>query len=156
MANKFLQVAYEGRVVTFTLGNGRKLVCDIDELNDDMRAAAMVHGVNQKVRDSAAGYSKDGDFAGAMRAMSGTWDNLVNGLWNAKGTSGESDLVAAVAELKGLPIDEAAAIIDGLDDDQMKALRGKPTVKAKILEIKAARAAKVAEAADDEDDILDL
>ena len=158
MANKFLQVTADGNTVKFILGNGKSLVCCADDLSEEMKFSAMMHGINQKVRDSAAGFSKDSDFGGALRAMTSTWETLCSGLWNAKGgASGESDLVQAIANLKGLAIEKAAEIIGGLDEDQLKALRGKPSVKAELLRIKAERAAKVAEAADDEDeDILDL
>ena len=57
------------------------------------------------------------------------------------------------ANLKGIEVEAAQSIIDGLDDEQIKTLMGKATVKAEILKIKAERAAKVAEASDDDDDL---
>lgn len=157
-ATKFLQVVSDASEIRFTLGNGKVVSCQPDAMSPDIQRAAMFHGFNQKIRDSAAGFSKDGDFAGAFRAMQTTLDTLVSGLWNAKGgASGESDLAQCIANLKGLTLEKAAGIIGGLDEDQLKALRGKPSVKAELLRIKAERAAKVAEAADDDDDdILDL
>lgn len=158
MANtaKFLQVVADGNVLSFKLGNGLKVVCDTDDLSDDIRQAALLHGVNQKIRDSAAGFSKDGDYTGAYRAMQTTLDNLESGLWNARGgASGEGDLAQAVANLKGIELEVAAEAVRGLDEEGLKTLRNKPKVKAEILRLKAERAANVAEASDDED-ILDI
>jgi hypothetical protein len=158
MANnsqKFLQVVASDESIRFVLGNGKEVVCVPDELSPEMQRAAMFHGLNQKIRDSAAGFSKDNDFAGAYSAMRSTLETLESGLWNAKGgASGESDLAQALANLKGFPLEKASEIIRSLDDEQLKILRGKASVKAEILKIKAERAARVAEAADDDDDIL--
>lgn len=150
---KFLQVTQQGRELHFVLGNNLRVVAKPDELAEEIRDAALFHGVNQKVRDSAAGFSKDGDYSGAFRAMQTVVDNLTTGLWNAKGGSGTADLVQAVANLKGIEVEAAQGIIDGLDDEQIKTLMGKATVKAEILKIKAERAAKVAEASDDDEDL---
>ena len=156
-ATKFLQVVLKDGALNFIMGNGKSLVCEPSELSEEMQGAAMLHGINQKVRDSAAGFSKDNDMAGALLAMSATWETLKSGLWNARGgASGESDLALAVANLKKIDVEKAAEIIGKLDEDQLKALRAKPTVKAELLRIKAERAAKVADAADEDEDILDL
>jgi hypothetical protein len=148
---KFLQVTQQGRELHFVLGNNLRVIAKPDDLDESMRDSAMFHGINQKVRDSAAGFSKDGDYSGAFRAMQTVVDNLTNGLWNAKGGTGTADLVAAIANLKGIDVEEAQGIIDGLDDEQVKTLMGKATVKAEILKIKAERAAKVADASEDDD-----
>lgn len=151
MASKFLQVTQQGRELRFVLGNNLTVIARPDELSDEMQDAAMFHGVNQKVRDSAAGFSKDSDYSGAFRAMQTVVDNLTNGLWNAKGGTGTGDLVQAIANLKKIEVDVAQTLVDGLDDEQLKAVQGKPAIKAEILRIKAERAAKLATAADDDD-----
>jgi hypothetical protein len=154
MANvngKFLQVNQQGRELHFVLGNGLRVVAKPDELSAGMRDTAMFHGVNQKVRDSAAGFSKDNDYSGAFRAMQSVVDNLINDLWNAKGVAGTADLVQAVANLKKIEVDAAQVIVDGLDEEQLKTVLGKPAVKAEILKIKAKRAAKLATASKDDD-----
>ena len=159
MATKFLQVIQdaEAGVIRFTLGNGKVVTCAPEGMSSAIQTAAMYHGFNQKIRDSAAGFSKDSDYSGAFRAMQSTLETLESGLWNAKGgASGESDLAQAVANLKGIELEKAAAAIGGLDEDQLKTLRGKASVKAELLKIKAERAAAIADASDDEDDILDL
>ena len=152
MANsqKFLQVTQQGRELHFVLGNNLRVVANPDELPVEMRDAGLFHGINQKVRDSAAGFSKDSDYSGAFRAMQTVVDNLMNGLWNAKGGTGIGDLVQAIANLKKIEVDAAQALVDGLDDEQLKAVQGKPAIKAEILRIKAERAAKLADASDDD------
>lgn len=151
MTQKFLQVTQHGRELRFVLGNGLTVVAKPDELDASMRAAGLFHGINQKVRDSAAGFSKDNDYSGAFRAMQAVVDNLMSGLWNAKGGTGTADLVLAIANLKKIDADEAQRLVDGLDDEQLKVVQGKPAIKAEILRIKAERQAKLAEAADDDD-----
>ena len=154
MANangKFLQVTQHGRELHFVLGNNLRVVAKPDELSAEMKDAGLFHGINQKVRDSAAGFSKDADYSGAFRAMQGVVDNLENGLWNAKGGTGTADLVQAVANLKKIEIEVAQTMIDGLNDEQLKTVMSKPAIKAEILRIKAERATKLAEASDDDD-----
>jgi len=156
-SQKFLQVVLKDDALNFIMGNGKMLCCAPAALSPEMQNAAMLHGLNQKVRDSAAGFSKDNDYNGAMLAMSSTWETLQSGLWNARGgASGESDLAAAVSNLKKITIEAATQAIGALDEDQLKVLRSKPTVKAELLRIKAERAAKVAGASDEDEDILDL
>jgi antitoxin component of MazEF toxin-antitoxin module len=155
-ATKFLQVIQGESSIRFVLGNGKELVCEPDKADAVIQRAAMFHGFNQKVRDAAAGFSKDGDYAGAYAAMGNVLETLQSGLWNAKGgASGESDLAQAVANLKKIDLEKASAAVRALDEDQLRALRGKASVKAELLRIKAERAARVADAAeDDEEDIL--
>lgn len=150
-AKKFLMVETEGEKLTFVLGNGLRVEVAAGQLSADIKQKAMLHGLNQKVRDSAAGFSKDGDFSGAFRAMQQVVDNLIGGLWNAKGGSGTGDLVQAVANLKGIEVGVAEEIVGGLDDEQLKALLAKPKIKAEVARIKAERAQKVAEASDEDD-----
>ena len=155
MANtaKFLQVGAEGAVLTFRLGNGLKVVFDCDAPSAAIQSDARIHGFNQKIRDSAAGFSKTGDYQGAFRAMQTVADNLMAGLWNSKGGTGTGDLVQAIANLKKISVEDAQDAVDGLDEEQLKSVLGKPAVKAEILRIKAERAAAVAAASDDDGDI---
>lgn len=154
-ATKFLQVIQGESSIRFVLGNGKEVTCQPDKAEASIQRAAMFHGFNQKIRDAAAGFSRDNDYAGAYAAMGSVLDTLLSGLWNAKGgASGESDLAQAVANLKKITIEKASAAVRALDEDQLKALRGKASIKAELLRIKAERAAKVADAAEDDEDIL--
>lgn len=151
MANrKFLTVVQLGRKLEFVLGNGLRVEVEPDILPDEIQDIAMFHGLNQKVRDAAAGFSRENNYSGAFRAMQQVADNLRDGLWNARGGPVTADLVQAIANLKGITIEDAFEIIDGLDDEQVKVVSSKPTVKAAMLQIKAERAKKIAEASDDD------
>ena len=154
MANaKFKQQTVEesALTVTTTLGNGLKIVACIDDIPESLHPMLMLHGLKQKIGDASASFSKTSDYSGAFTAMQSVVDNLMNGLWNAKGSNGTGDLVQAVANLKKIQIEDAQEAVDALDEDQMKVVLSKPAIKAEIAKIKAERAAKVAEALDDED-----
>jgi hypothetical protein len=151
MGTKFLQVVQKEGMLAFQLGNGLAVELWADNCSDEIREAAMMHGFNQKVRDSAAGFSKTSDYSGAFSAMQAVVDNLLGGLWNAKGGTGIGDMVQAIANLKKIEIEEAQELIEGLDDEQFKVVAGKPAVKAEIARIKAERAKKIADASDADD-----
>lgn len=156
MANakyKAQSVDEANRAVTTVLGNGLKIVCCLDDIPEALHNMLALHGLKQKIGDAASGHSKANDYSGGFQAMQGVVDNLMSGLWNAKGGTGTGDLVQAVANLKKIEVEAAQGLIDGLDEEQLKTLMGKPAVKAEILRIKAERAAKVAEASDDDEDL---
>ncbi len=136
------------RTVGFHLGNGLKVIGTLDELPAAIVERLAIHGMAQKVGDAAAGFSKDGDYSGAFSAMQAVYDNLVAGLWNAKGTSGRGDLAAAVAELQGMDIDTATELVGGMNEETLKAVAAHPEVKAVVKRLQAERAAAVAETAD--------
>jgi hypothetical protein len=84
--------------------------------------------------------------------MQNVQDNLLSGLWEARGgVTGTADLVQAVANLKKIPIEAAQKAVDALDDEKLKVVMGKPVIKAEILRIKAERAKAVAKTVKDED-----
>lgn len=153
MAVKFKtqHVDEQARTVTTTLGNGLKVVVCVDDVPEALHDMLMLHGLKQKIGDTTASFSKESDFSGAFRAMQTVADNLMNGLWNAKGGSGTGDLVQAIANLKRIDVEEAQELIDGLDEEQLKTVQAKPAVKAEIAKIKAERAAKVAATSEDDD-----
>lgn len=151
MGTKFLVVEKKEDRLQFKLGNGLLVEINPADLTGEIREAAMYHGLNQKVRDAAAGFSKETNFSGAFGAMQQVVDNLLGGRWNAKGGNGTSDLAQAVANLKGIELSEAQELINGLDDWHFAELAKKPKVKAEIARIKAERAARLAEAEEDED-----
>ena len=154
MANakyKAQSVDEAGRTVTTVLGNGLKIVCCMDDIPEALHNMLALHGLKQKIGDAASGYSKTNDYQGGFSAMQSVVDNLMNGLWNAKGGTGTGDLVAAIAAIKGIDVDDAQEIVDKLDEEQLKEVLAKPRVKAEIARIKAERAMKVAEASDDDD-----
>lgn len=163
MAQKFLSKITPDDVtgirdsVQFVLGNGLKVVADLNTMSEVMRNLLALHGLSQKVGDAAAGFSKAQDYSGAFGAMQQVVDNLYAGQWSTRGQGGGiSDLVQAICELRGVELDAAQAAIDAMDEEQLKRVTQHPQVKAKVADIKAARLAKAAENAPDLDELLDL
>jgi hypothetical protein len=141
----------ENLTVTTTLANGLKIVACLGDIPEALHPMLMLHGLKQKVGDAASQFSATSDFSGAFNAMQRVVDNLMNGLWSAKGGSGAgSDLTQAVANLKKIDLTDAQDIIDDLDEEQLTKLLARPAVKAEILRLKAERAMKVAEALDED------
>lgn len=153
---KFLQVTYVGDSgLKFIFGNGKVLEVDINTLSAKMKLKAAVHGINQKCRDSTASCSKTNDYATAWANINETWESIaVHDSWNRNGVSVDSDLVAALAQVKSWTVEKADEVVGKLDEDQMKLLRASPAVKAAMLKIKSERANALAAKADKDEDEL--
>lgn len=163
MAQKFLSkvtpsdVGGKENTVQFILGNGLRVEADLHSLSSEMVTQLALHGLSQKVGDASAGFSKAGDYSGAFGAMQQVVDNLIAGQWSTRGQGGGlSDLVQAICDLRGVDVEAAQQVVDGLDDEQLKRITSHPAIKAKIANLKAARLAKAAESASDLDELLDL
>lgn len=163
MATKFLSKITAGMVggakdtMRFVLGNGVEVQARLDRIPADTVLELAWHGLSQKVGDAAAGFSKIRDFSGAFGAMQQVVDNLETGVWSTRGQGGgTSDLVAAICELRGIDVAQAQAVVDGMDEEQMKKVLAHPRIKSQIADLKAARLAAAAENAGDLDELLDL
>lgn len=143
---KFCEKSAEGTVVSFKFGNDTVVSLDLSTLSEDIQQELMVHGALQKIGDSYA--SAGGDFAFAIAAAEKVVENLTNGLWgSARASSGESkkssgELATALAQLQGKDVAEVVAALEAATDEQRKAVRAHPAVKAKIAELRAAKAAE--------------
>lgn len=143
--------------VQFVLGNGLRVEADLVSLSPNMITQLALHGLSQKVGDASAGFSKAGDYSGAFGAMQQVVDNLIAGQWSTRGQGGgTSDLVQAICELRGVDVEQAQQVVDGLDEEQLKRITSHPAIKAKIANLKAVRLAKAAESASDLDELLDM
>lgn len=152
-----------------------ELVIQVDEkevvrvsvasLDKDIMQQAALHGLSQKIGDSASGWKTAGfDPIAAMQATASqvTEAKVWNRVRTGEGTSPQTSLlVEALAAVTDKPLDKCREAVDGLDKEQQKALRNRPTIAAEIQKIKAkraeeaaARAAAKAEEADD--DLADL
>lgn len=143
----------KARSVVFTLGNGQSLTGCLDGLSAEIVERLAVHGLSQKVGDSASGYAKDRDFLGAFGAMSAVLDNLKAGLWASRSGGGTSDLVAAIAKIKGVSLEEAQAAIDKANEEQVATLKKHPAIKAEIAKIQEKRAKEALKGAGSLDDL---
>ena len=143
---KFAEKTSEGTVLSFKFGNDTVVTVDLSELSEDMQSNLMVHGALQKIGDSYA--SAGGDYAFAIAAAEKVIDNLKNDLWGSARTgSGEGkkssgELATALSLLQGKDVAEVAAALEAATDEQRKAVRSHPAVKAKIAELRAAKAAE--------------
>jgi hypothetical protein len=116
------------------------------QLTPEMLAEAAAHGIKQKVgdaaaieRDEATGKSATAkDKFDAMRAVA---DSIVEGVWNRRGGGdGVSDLIAALVEVTKQPMEAVRAFVEGMSEDERKAMFKDPSVAPVIATIKAKRA----------------
>jgi cellobiose-specific phosphotransferase system component IIA len=128
-----------GRAV-FSLKNGLKVEVNLDQIPEATQRELAMHGLLQKVGDSAAGFSKEEKYRDAFAAMQTVVDNLLNGVWAAKGGNGTSELAEALSRLKEVTTDEAAQAISLMSEDQLKETQAHPKVKAMVAKIRAERA----------------
>jgi hypothetical protein len=127
--------------VKFLFGNGTKLVCKIADCSESNQARATAHGISQKVGDSAAGFSKTLNYAGAFEACSSVIEQLATEEWNSgrDAFGGIADLIQAVANIKGRTAEDVAKAYDAISIEERKTWL-KPAVRAEVLAIRAARA----------------
>jgi erythromycin esterase-like protein len=144
----------QARTVIFTLGNGSKLTACLDSYSAEMIERLAVHGLSQKIGDSASGFAKERDFLGAFGSMQQVEDNLKQGLWASRSGGGTSDLVAAIAKIKGVSLEDAQAAVDKATEEQVATLKKHPAIKEAIAKIQAARAKEAAKGAGSLDELV--
>lgn len=115
----------------------------VDALPEMLRRLA-VHGLNAKEGDSAAS-------SGDVADVKATHDQLVAGEWSARGEGGGGPRVTLLAEglakVTGQDLETVVEKLEGMSDEEKKALRKHAQVKAACAEITAARAKERAKAA---------
>jgi len=152
--------------VGFKFANDVVLSVSLDELPDNVKRAAMAHGISQKVGDAYAGSAKaEGDpIAWAVEQASTVIDNMLSGVWisvrEGTGAPRVSMLLVAmqtVAEAAGIAFDrdkmQSKLTAEDGGADFRKAAMANAKVKAVFENLKAeaaaARATAAAEAAYD-------
>ena len=142
--------------------NGAMIYLMMSELSDDIKKAALMHGLKQKLVDAAA-ISRNPDTGRSattddkFAAVKEVYERLLSGQWN-KGREGGSGAGNGGLLFRALVImypaktpEQLRAYLDGLDDKQQAALRKNPKVAPIIAEIRA-KSAK--DAGDNGDDLL--
>lgn len=139
-------------VVTFTIvKSGKELVVNPKDFTPEIIARLILHGINGKVGDSAADPKLD-----PMEQLVATVDQLKTGTWaqrsSGSGGGSQSTLLAeALIRVTGQDMEAVQATLEAKTDDEKKALKAHPQVKAEIDKIQAERtrdkAKKSAEAA---------
>lgn len=139
-----------GTVLTFRGDNGLIISLDATTLTPEIREAAMMHGLKQKIGDAGAisrnpetGRSATTD--DKFDAMGEVHERLVNGGWNKTRDGGDGGagglLFKALCKIKAdkTPA-EVRAYLEARTKEEQAALRKVPAIAAAIEEIKAANA----------------
>lgn len=131
-------------LLELSFGNGKKLEFDSNKVSDEMKKQLMLHGASQKIGDSFAGVK--GNFVEGVQNAQDTIDQLYAGVWKAD-REGDArprlaELAAAIARIKNVPLEAAAAAVEKGTDEQRKAWRSNAKVKAVIAQIRAEKAAE--------------
>jgi hypothetical protein len=154
---KFLEVAIdqEAQTVSATFGNGARNVIALSELPQDIIHAAALLGLSNKVRDTAANFSKDLNYADAHDAMCETIDALIAGTWNRNGggVAGTrmKDLAMAIAELKKVDFERAMKVVKEATKEQRAAWVKNAAIAALMAGFEMERMKAKAATATDED-----
>lgn len=153
-----VKVSLEARTVTWTFEDGTERVWRYDNLPEDMKVAAALHGMKQKGSDCYAGAGKEADpIDYAKDEQDGVWKAILNGEWNRTGGLGGM-VYKAIAEATGKSEEDIISLFEAMDkssrEAKLKQLRKHPKFKEVYTRMQAERAAKQAQEAPDIEDIL--
>lgn len=134
-------------VLTLTFSDGGEIIVNAEALSNDIRNAALMHGLKQKLVDAAA-MSRNPDtgrsatLADKFNAVREVADRLMAGAWNKvrEGGAGNAGglLYRALCELYSDKTPEAIkAFLDGKTDEEKAALRANGKIAPIIARIKA-------------------
>lgn len=153
-AVRFLSKEVLSNGVVFKLGNGQTLQAALSDFNATIQKDLALHGLSQKVGDSAAGCAKDKAYGAALAAMTAVHDSLKAGKWGAEreGTGGQlmEDLIQAIATLKKMDAEAVGAAVRAADEATVKAWLKNAKIASAILELKAKRAKLAAREAEED------
>ncbi len=138
--------------LTFEFGHGVSHVVELDKLDESLRHRAMLHGFEQKLRDSYAGAK--GSAVEAEGMFLEVLDTLKSGAWNMK-VSGEPreepiELLAKAmvnafaARGKVIPLAVVLDKIKGVDKKERAVYRKNPEISVELAKLKAAAVVKTA------------
>lgn len=144
-----------GSVLTITSPEGHKIIVDAANLGDDIRHAAMMHGLKQKIVDAAAisrnpETGRSATITDKFDAMSEVATRLYAGEWNKRREAGTATggglLLQALMRLYAgrKTEEELRAYLDKLSDKEQAAIRASARVAPIIAAIKEERDAKKA------------
>jgi hypothetical protein len=144
-----------GDTLTLTFSDGRVLTLDATTLTDEIKQAAMMHGLKQKLVDGAAiarnpETGRSATLEDKFNAVKEIYDRITDSAapaWNKGRASGEGDggntlLLRALCKMSGKSPAVMAALLEAKTKEEKKALRANPKVAAIIAEIQAERLAQ--------------
>lgn len=144
--------AFEGNgsVLYLNFANGTKLEFDLEKVNGETQRRLALHGASQKIGDSFAGVK--GDFGQGIGNAQKVIDQLYAGEWEGEREGGGprlAELSAAIARIKNVPLEKAAAAVEKASKEQRDGWRSNPQVKAMVAQIRAEKAAAQLQQAQD-------
>jgi hypothetical protein len=153
---KFAEKEYdmETGIASVSFGNGTNLDTNVDELPEAMKRQLMLHGFLQKVGDSYAGAK--GNYAEGIANAQDVITALKAGEWGTGRDEGKprlGELSAAIAAIKGIPLEQAEKVVEAADEAKRKTWRAHPKIKAAIAKARAEKAQKELEGAASAGDI---
>lgn len=155
------KVSIVGTVLTVEYPSiGKVFSADVDKYPASVQLDARFHGFKQKFGDAASGGTPAEKFSMVQRIH----DSLLAGNWEMVSNPDNSPIVIeAVIRVKKLPKvkqQELATQLDALEDEafdaKIKEWASNAKIKAEIAKIRAERAAKIADDADEEEIDIDL
>lgn len=145
----------EAQAVTFDFEDETPvLVVSLDQFSVEIITKLALHGLSQKCGDSYASAAKaiEGTDMTASQYARGQVEavvkQLVEGDWTTRtpGAGGAvTDLARAISEVLGEPIEDSVTRLADSSDEEKKALRAHPAVKAVLDRLRAERAAAKAQ-----------
>ena len=148
-------VDLEAKTVTITFADDTFISVALDDLSEEMRIRAALHGLSQRLGDSYAGAGQEPDpIAYAKDAATSVLEAIKNGNWavRAGGAGGPrvTMLAEAIAAASGTDIESVVEMLSNIDSEtdegkkQLAALRSHPAIKKELARIRAERAAEKA------------
>lgn len=145
------QVDIEGRKVIWTFADGTQRRVSYDDLPEEMKVQAALHGLKQKATDCyAAAKGEDDPVAWAIEQHEATVAAILEGDWNRSGSLGGL-VYEAIAAAMSQPVETVIAAMQAMSKEareaKLKEIRKHPAFKAEYTRMQAERAAKKAEGA---------
>lgn len=155
----FLDKVVQKDGVQFLLGDGQSLTTRLAELEPEILHELALHGLSQKIGDSASGCSKDKAFGVAFRNMLAVYEGLKAGRWTAARAKKASaaglnqalteDLIQALMKLQGLPLERVEEAVHAADAATIAGWMKNPRVSLAVAEETLRRLQAVADGAEE-------
>jgi type II secretory pathway component HofQ len=142
----FVEKKIVGDVLILTYGNGKVLTLDISQLPAEQIQNHKMHGASQKYGDVSARYTKERDYAGAIKHTTALWEANMANSWTVKATAvpkekilSDEELLEAFAKAMKLPHAKAQPMFETLTAEYRAMMRDLPEIKVAWREIEVAK-----------------
>ena len=138
MAKSSMNYKYEtASAVTWASEGEETAVFDATSLNADIQDHILAYGLHHLLRDRTSALKDSGD---KLTQANKIFSQFLAGSWKAarasSGTTRGTLLAQAIARLRNITLPEANEMVDGLPEENIKALRAHPEIKREIMRIK--------------------